>query len=163
MAPPNTSGYKRTRVNLKALEKFLNGLPVNEDLMLDINTQFAWRCEPYVPYKTGRLSKANITKTGVSYNAPYAHYQYVGIVYGPNYPRYASSDPNTIVGWFSPPGQPKYPTGRDLVYDTSVHPMAGPEWDKRMMAAEGDEFTADCQELINRRVTKFNAIHSSNW
>jgi hypothetical protein len=39
-----------------------------------------------------------------------------------------------LLGWFSPPGRPKHPTDRDLTYDTSQNPMAGPYWFERMKA-----------------------------
>lgn len=157
----STKGYIRLRTNLNDLENFVAGLKSDSELMFAINTKLKERCDPYVPYDTGNLSDANVTKTGVSYNAPYAHYQYTGIVYGPNYPIYAKGDPNTIIAWRSRP--PKYPTGKELQYDTSVHPLAGPEWDKRMLLAEGDEFIADCQELVNKRVNVYNRIHAINW
>lgn len=148
----STKGYIRLRVKTGELDNFVKDMKYNEDLMFDINTKLAFRCNPYVPFKEGRLSSVNITRTGVSYNAPYAHYQYAGIVYGPNYPIHAKGNPKVIVGWFSP--EEKYPTGKDLTYDQSVHPNAGPEWDKRMLEAEGDAFMADCQEVVNRYIKK---------
>lgn len=157
----STKGYKRISVNLKDFENFVSGLKNDENLMLDINTQLAIRCRPYVPFKTGTLSNANVTRTGVSYNAPYAHYQYTGIVYGPNY--FRGYDENGEPKFRTPPGTVKYPTGKPLSYNTSYHPYAGPEWDKRMMLAEGASFIADCQELVNKKVQVFNKVHALNW
>ena len=153
---------------MSAIENFFAGLKSDTELMFSINTALAKRCDPYVPFREGYLSDVNITKTGVSYNQPYAHYQYTGIVYGPNYPIHAKGDSKTIIGFYTPAGMQKYPVpgfygDGQLRYDQSVHPYAGPEWDKRMMEAEGDKFLADCQQLVDKRVNVFNKIHALNW
>ena len=96
-------------------------------------------CQPYVPASPDRtleFSAQVSTDIGsglVIWNTPYAHYQYMGIVYGPNIP---IIEPGTgvLMGWFSPPGRPKHPTDRNLTYDTSQNPMAGPYWFERMKA-----------------------------
>lgn len=96
-------------------------------------------CQPYVPASPDRTLEfsaqvsTDIGSGMVIWNTPYAHYQYMGIVYGPNIP---IIDPETgvLMGWFSPPGRPKHPTDRELTYDTSQNPMAGPYWFERMKA-----------------------------
>lgn len=96
-------------------------------------------CTPYVPASPDRtleFSAQVSTEIGsgqVIWNTPYAHYQYIGIVYGPNIP---ILDPETgvLTGWFSPPGRPKHPTDRELTYDKAQNPMAGPYWFERMKA-----------------------------
>ena len=96
-------------------------------------------CTPYVPASPDRtleFSAQVSTEIGsgkVIWNTPYAHYQYMGIVYGPNIP---ILDPETgiLLGWFSPPGKPKHPTDRELTYDRSQNPLAGPHWFERMKA-----------------------------
>ena len=96
-------------------------------------------CQPYVPASPDRTLEfsaqvsTDIGSGTVIWNTPYAHYQYTGIVYGPNIP---IIDPETgvLMGWFSPPGRPKHPTDRELTYDTSQNPMAGPYWFERMKA-----------------------------
>ena len=96
-------------------------------------------CQPYVPASPDRTLEfsaqvsTDIGSGTVIWNTPYAHYQYMGIVYGPNIP---IIDPETgvLMGWFSPPGRPKHPTDRELTYDTSQNPMAGPYWFERMKA-----------------------------
>lgn len=91
---------------------------------------------PASPDRTLEFSAQLSTEIGsgqVIWNTPYAHYQYMGIVYGPNIPRI---DPDTgiLLGWFSPPGRPKHPTDRELKYDTSYNDRAGPYWFERMKA-----------------------------
>ena len=94
-------------------------------------------CQPYVPASPDRtleFSAQASTEIGsgqVVWNTPYAHYQYIGIVYGPNIPILQDG---ILLGWFSPPGRPKSPTDRELTYDTAQNPMAGPYWFERMKA-----------------------------
>lgn len=94
-------------------------------------------CQPYVPASPNRtleFSAQVSTEIGsgeVIWNTPYAHYQYMGIVYGPNIP---IIEDGVLMGWFSPPGRPKHPTDRKLTYDTSQNPLAGPYWFERMKA-----------------------------
>ena len=136
----STKGYIRIRANLSDVANFVSNLKNDAQLMLDINTKFAFRCNPYVPYETGKLSSVNVTKTGVSYNAPYARYQYEGIN------RYTGGPLH-----YNPPTHPIF------------HPLACSHWDQKMLEVEGDNFRADCEELIDRKVVKFNRIHSMNW
>ena len=83
----------------------------------------------YWAFDTGTLARSAYTASDIGsgeiiYPGPYAHYQYYGEVYGPNIPIF---DDNSGVptGFWSPPGQPKHPTGRQLQYNTDVSPLAG--------------------------------------
>ena len=93
-------------------------------------------CQPYVPASPDRtleFSAQMATQVGsgqVIWDTPYAHYQYMGIVYGPNIP-ILEPETGILLGWFSPPGRPKHPTGEKLTYDTSQNSMAGPFWFER--------------------------------
>ena len=81
----------------------------------------------YVPFQQGALRSSGrieddcVVWGGAVHGVRYAHYQYMGEVYGPNIPR-KDADGN-IIGWYSPPQ--KYPTGRDLQYHT---PGTGAFW-----------------------------------
>lgn len=106
---------KRIDRNLMEAQKVLN-LAVRTD------------CEPLVPLLNGQLRRSANFPEGVyggvlEYNTPYAHYLYKGKVYGPNIP-IKDSDGN-ITGWFSPPGQAKHPTGKNIQYH---EPGTGSEW-----------------------------------
>ena len=96
-------------------------------------------CRPYIPASPNRIledsaqASTDIGSGLVIWNTPYAHYQYAGIVYGPNIP-IIEPETGVLMGWFSPPGRPKHPTDRNLTYDTSQNPMAGPYWFERMKA-----------------------------
>lgn len=94
-------------------------------------------CRPYTPASPDRtleFSAQMSTEIGsgeVIWNTPYAHYQYMGIVYGPNIPIIQDG---VLMGYFSPPGRPKHPTDRELTYDKAQNPMAGSYWFERMKA-----------------------------
>ena len=93
-------------------------------------------CTPYVPASPDRtleFSAQLSTEIGsgeVIWNTPYAHYQYMGIVYGPNFQVMIKGS----LEWRSYAGRPKHPTDRELTYDKSQNPMAGPRWFERMKA-----------------------------
>lgn len=89
--------------------------------------------DPYVPADNLVLAQnvrvyAEGTEGIVHYLSPYAHYQYKGLAYGPNYP---ITDGGDVIGWYSP--SRKTPTGKKLNYSKGRHPLATSEWDKAMM------------------------------
>lgn len=96
---------------------------------------------PYTPFLNGVLEKSATLSTAIGsgevrQNTPYARYQYYGQVYGPNIPVFENG---MIVGYFSPKGQKKHPTGRPLNYSHARHPKAGPMWFDRMKADHKDD------------------------
>ncbi|MCD8383271.1 MAG: minor capsid protein [Clostridiales bacterium] len=104
---------KRLDGNLKEAQKLLN-------------LQVAADCEPLVPFRQGGLRGSVRYPNGIyggvlEYDSPYAHYQYTGVVYGPNLPQY--DEAGNLVGWRSPPK--KYPTQRKLQYH---HRGTGGAW-----------------------------------
>ena len=93
---------------------------------------------PYCPFDTGVLANSPYTASPIGsgkvvYNTPYAHYLYYGKVYGPNIPVF-DDDSGVPTRWFSPKGQKKHPTGKDLQYKTDPNELAGPFWTVRMKA-----------------------------
>lgn len=105
--------------------------------------------DPYVPADNMVLAQ-NVRvyfdgKQGiVEYLSPYAHYQYNGEVYGPNYPVF---DGGSIVGWYSP--SHKTPTGKKMNHSKFRHPLATSEWDKAMMTARKGDLTKAYQKYLN--------------
>lgn len=104
--------------------------------------------DPYVPAMNLILAQNVKTyveqdKGIVHYMSPYAHYQYEGILYGPNIPM---KDGDAIKGYFSPPR--KTPTGRRLNYSKSRHPLATSEWDKAMMRSRKDDLARAYQSYL---------------
>ena len=99
--------------------------------------------DPYVPMDQGNLkNQAVIASDGstLTYNQPYAHYQYHGKVMGPNYMDKEGE-------WHSGKA-PKHYTGDDLTYHGA--PMRGPHWDKRMMADKRKELETSVEKFIKK-------------
>lgn len=91
-------------------------------------------CIPYCPFDTGFLANSPYilsTPGEVVYSGPNARYLYYGKVYGPNIPVF-EDDSGVPTRYFSPPGQKKHPTGKDLTYKQDQNPNAGPFWVERM-------------------------------
>ena len=135
-------------VNDKKIREAFEKL-VNDDTMYEIHDLFAKMCDPYVPMAEGVLAQTlDVSKDSVHYNTPYAHYMYVGEVYGPNIP---IIEDGIVVGFFSISGKQKEPTGREIQYNTEYHPKASKEWDKAMMSEQGDEFLTKVKEILLQR------------
>lgn len=86
---------------------------LNDDrIKTNINLRIKNDINRFVPKKSGHLRRsARVTPDAIVWSTPYAHYQYMGEVYGPNHPIIRN---RTIVGWYSTPGRKKEPTGREL-------------------------------------------------
>jgi hypothetical protein len=111
-------------------------------------------CMPYVPHDTGTLetSPYAVTVIGsgeVVYPGPYAHYMYYGEVYGPNIPVFID-DSGEPAYFFSPPGEKKHPTGKQLQYSTDYNPLAGPFWLERMKADHLQDIIEDARKNVRR-------------
>lgn len=139
-------------VNVGAINAKVDQL-VDDTTMLAIHNLLAKMCDPYVPMDEGVLAQTTeITPEYVRYNVPYAHYMYIGEIYGPNIP--VKDEAGNIIRWFSPPGQKKTPTGRDMVYGTEKHPLASKEWDKAMMRDRRDEFIEQVRNILVRKANE---------
>ena len=104
---------------------------------------------PYTPMRTGLLMESVKLGTVIGsgelvYLSPYARYLYYGEIYSPNIPIFEGTE---LVGFFSPPGQKKHPTGREMSYDTSVHPQAGKLWFERMKADHAEEIREAAEKI----------------
>ena len=102
--------------------------------------------DKYVPYNDGLL-RENIDqgKDYITYESPYARYQYHGKLMVMENGKGAFYSKN--YGFWSAPGKNKTLTDKDLNYHT---PGTGPHWDKRMWSAEGKEVVKEVQEYVNR-------------
>lgn len=113
-----------------------------------IDLEVIRQCEPYVPFDTGVLTASASTATDIGsglvvYDTPYAHYQYYGIVYGPNIPMVIGGEQT----FRSPAGAKKVPTGRTLTYNKEVHPLAGSFWFERMKADHTTEILDGAKKI----------------
>ena len=123
---------------------------LDEKAMHEIHDMFAKRCDPYVPMDEGTLVQGvQVYDDRIVYQGPYAHYQYIGEVYGPNIPIFENG---IIVGWRSPKDKKKHPTGRAIQYSLEKHEKASREWDKAMMRSEdGQLFLNDVTQILVQR------------
>lgn len=104
--------------------------------------------DPYVPYDSSFLSSQTETYVEndigiVEYVSPYAHYQWEGEIYGPNYPIFENG---VVVRWYSPPH--KTPTGREIEHNKFKHPLATSHWDKAMMTTRKGDLTKAYQNYL---------------
>lgn len=134
-------------VNIGPLSAKLAKVATDPKVKLAMHNALAKEMNPYIPMQSGTLSQTvEITPERVRYTQPYAHYQYTGIVYGPNFP---ITENGVIVGWFSPPGPgSKHPTERAINYSTEMHPLATHHWDEAMMRDRGKEFTQQIKDIL---------------
>lgn len=115
----------------------LKGLDSGGDVQKFHTNNVARRMMKYMPYRSGTLMK--IMMLGAGYNkikvdAPYAKYQYYGKV---------------MVG-----KPPKVATDRDLQYDKTKNPLAGPFWDRRLVANEKAVMQRELQAYVDRKAGK---------
>lgn len=102
-------------------------------------TQSCYRhMDKYVPLSEGSLrTVVDIQDDKVIYESPYAHYQYIGVLY---------VDPVTKSS-FARKDVKKIPTNKTLKYHT---PGTGPYWDRRMVSAEIKEVVKEVEEYIRK-------------
>lgn len=126
----------RVTVKMKPVNAIVTRLGVGKrgDVQRFVTHEVNRRIGRYMPHLTGALETKLKRVTGdaeITVFGPYARYQYYGKV---------------MVG-----RPPKTLTHRDLRYTKTFNPLAGPLWDKRMMADEGGQIAADIQKYIDRR------------
>lgn len=105
----------------------------------------------YCPMETGTLAKSpySVTEIGsgkVVYPGPYARYLYYGEVMGPNIPVF-EDDSGEPTRFFSPRGQKKHLTGRQLEFSTDLNPLAGAFWFERMKADHMDDILKEAKSV----------------
>ena len=112
------------------------GLDKNGDAQRFHTNNIKRRITRYMPYRTGTLSTKLKIMSGpdeITVLGPYAKYQYFGKVMVGKAPR--------VVTDKALDQRPRAP-GND---------RAGPLWDKRLVASEGEAIAADLQRYINRK------------
>lgn len=105
----------------------------------------------YCPMATGTLAKSAYTATTIGsgkvvYPGPYARYLYYGEVMGPNIPVFDDSS-GVPTRFFSPPGQKKHLTGRQLKFSTDLNPLAGAFWFERMKADHMEDILKEAKSV----------------
>lgn len=122
----------------------INKIRDNDAFWLYAATEWHRLYKKYVPFKTGVLRDTVVIEPKqITHTQPYAHYQYTGEVYGPNYPIVQNG---VHVGYFSTPNRKKHPTGKTLKYK---NPLASKEWDKRAEATQKASLISSLQKYID--------------
>ena len=150
----------RVTVNMKPIDQILKekGLKRGGDVQRYHTANVLNRIVKYMPYRTGATIKITQIQTHIDIpeivtDTPYARYLYYGKV---------MVDPVTGAAgfldkdgqWKSRRGVPKVATDRDLQYTKDKNPLAGPFWDRALVAAEGRAMQADLQQHVNRKAGK---------
>lgn len=140
-------------LDLKGLDGVLKdrGLGVHGRVQRFVDQEVIRACDDKVPFETGTLKNSALTASAIGaglvvYATPYAHYMYMGEVYGPNIPIYEAGE---LAGFFSPKGQAKQPTGRKLAYAGA--PQRGDHWFARAMAEHKKDILAGAAALAGGR------------
>lgn len=112
-----------------------HGLDKNGDVQRFHTNNVMRRMAKYMPYLTGASIKLMINQTSLDtgqivLKEPQARYLYYGKV---------------MIG-----KAPKTVTEKDLNYTKTKNNLAGPFWDRRMWAAEGDSIQRELQRYANR-------------
>lgn len=138
------------KVDMKPVSAVMDrlGVTARGDVQMQATRMVAQRITRYMPYRSGVLStKLKFIKspTEIEVLGPYAHFQYEGKVW--IYPPTGST--------YAPKYEKKEKTDRDLDQKTGAkNDRAGPHWDRRLIAAEGDAMRADLQAYVDRRAGK---------
>lgn len=129
----------RVKVSMKPINTILTRMGVDKsgDVQMQTTRIINQRITRYMPFRSGALAtklKHIKSPTEIEVVAPYARYQYYGKV---------------MVGL-----APKTVTDKPLNYGRHKNPLAGPFWDRRLMAAEGKQIAAEVQRYVNRKAGK---------
>ena len=145
----------RIKVEMKPVSTILTRLGVdrNGDVQMQLTRIVNKRITSYMPFRSGALATTLmyiISPTEIEVMGPYARYPYYGKVMVNSV---TGKGPALIpgVGYRYRKGTTLKVTDRDLKYDTTKHPEAGPLWDRRMMAVEKDAIVSEVQAYVRRK------------
>lgn len=126
------------RVDIKPVAQIIQekGLAPGGDVQRFHTNNVMRRIQKYMPYRTGATIKTMIAQTDTAkpeivLDVPYAKYLYYGKV--------------MILK------APKMVTNIDLKYAKTKNQKAGPFWDRKLVAAEGDAMAEDVQRYLKWR------------
>lgn len=148
----------RVKVTMKPVNTIVNRLGVGKsgDVQRFVTETVNRRITQYMPFRSGVLAtKLKFIKspTEIEVLGPYARVTYYGKIMVDSQ---TGKGPMNIpgVGLRFRKGAVLKATGRDMEYDKTKNPKAGPYWDRRMMAAEGGQIAAEAQAYVNRKAGK---------
>lgn len=112
------------------------------------------RIKRYMPFVSGATYKIAVLQTNIKdpfivTDVPYGQYLYRGKVMVNSK---TGKGPANIpgIGYRYRKGTILMPTDRDLKYNQTKNPLAGPYWDRTLVACEGLALVSDLQKFINR-------------
>lgn len=102
---------------------------LDDDVGKFVASEWSRYFDKYVPMREGTLAQnISIEPYQVTYNSPYAHYQWEGKLYvDPITHKGAFYDPD--YGFWSRPGVTKIPTDTPLNYSKEQNPLATSHWE----------------------------------
>ena len=122
------------------------GIEPNGRVQKFFTSTCAKHMDKYVPMRNGDLrSNVDIQADSITYESPYAHYQYEGKKYVMDNGKSAYYSPD--YGFWSKKGEKKHDSGEKLIYHTAG---TGHHWDERMKSAEMQDVIKEVQDYINR-------------
>lgn len=144
------------RVDMKPVKQIMKrlGIDARGDVQRFHTANVKRRIQKYMPYRTGATIKLMIAQSPVNepflhVNVPYARMLYYGkVMVDPETGMAGFLTPN---GWRSRRGPAKVASSRDIQYDKTRNPRAGPFWDRRLTAAEGRQMATELQDYVRRR------------
>ncbi len=148
----------RIKVEMKPVNTIVTRLGVsrNGDVQRFVTNTVNRRMTRYMPFRSGVLAtklKHVISATEIEVLGPYARVMYYGkLMVNAKTGKGPMNIPG--VGLRYRKGTVLKVTNRDLKYDTNKNPLAGPFWDRRMMAAEGGQIVAETQTYVDRKAGK---------
>ena len=112
---------------------------IDDDVGTFLASEWSRYFAKYVPMREGILAQdITIEPFQVTYNSPYAHYQWMGKLYvDPITLKGAFYDPD--YGFWSRPGVSKIPTGIPLNYSKEQNPLATSHWEVPAFEAFKDD------------------------
>ncbi len=144
------------RVDMRPVKQIMArlGIDAKGDVQRSHTANVLRRIQRYMPYRSGATIRLMIVQSPVDepfihVNVPYARMLYHGKVMVD--PKTGAAGFLTSNGWRSRRGVDKVASGRDIQYDRSKNPRAGPFWDRRLAAAEGAVLSAELQAYVRRR------------
>ena len=147
------------RVNMKPAGAVMNelGVTARGDVQKFHTANVRRRIQKYMPYRSGATIKLMVFQSPaddpfIHVDVPYARMLYYGKVMVD--PKTHAAGSLTENGWRSRKDVKKIVSGRDINYDKTKNPPAGPFWDRRLISEEGPAMQADLQEYVNRRAGK---------
>lgn len=108
-----------------------------------LTESFMQHCKPRIPASQGRFLEDSGRNecTRAVWDNPYAHYHYIGLVRTDEKGR----------TWVGEGEQKPVLTDREMVYDKTQNPEAGPYWPQRTIAADIGEILAETRAVMRKQ------------